>query len=99
MDLSSQSPVLFWGGGYRSQLVRDRWGTSAPRGLPSLPPQDPLFKGEVRHWSSTELAVVLSIVFTVSAYGITKLELKQHAEDKAKAIELAKAEWEAKGRV
>eukprot|EP00667_Euglena_gracilis_P008828 EG_transcript_8947 len=65
----------------------------------SIVKKDPLFKGEVRHWSSTELAVVLSIVFTVSAYGITKLELKQHAEDKAKAIELAKAEWEAKGRV
>lgn len=61
----------------------------------SIVKKDPLFKGTIRTWSSTELAVVLSIVFTVSAYGITKMELKQHADDKAKAVELAKAQWEA----
>jgi hypothetical protein len=61
----------------------------------SLVKKDPLFTTQLRTWSSTELAVVLSIVFTVSAYGITKMELKQYEADKVKAVEQARAEWEA----
>ena len=45
-----------------------------------------MFKDQLKSWSSTELAVVLGIVFAVAAYGVTKLELKQHEEAKKKAV-------------
>lgn len=62
----------------------------------SLVKMDPLFKSQMKPFSSTELSIVMGIVFTVAAYGVTKMELKQYADERKAAVKVAIAECEAK---
>ena len=60
-----------------------KWSKGA---FDALVKKDAVLKDQLKSWSSTELAVVLGIVFRFAAYGVTKLELKQHEKAVAEAI-------------
>jgi len=61
----------------------------------SLVKMDAVFKNQLKPFSSTELSIVMGIVFTVAAYGVTKMESKQYAAERDAAVQKAITECRA----